>query len=93
MIILTFKDFDGNTWNLKNPSIGIINKVERLNPNSVLRVYDFKSGEILTYINDIEFKWELRNCEFNYDMKCFDAPTKEEEADILCFYLSQELIA
>lgn len=65
MIILIFIDFDGNYWTLKNPPQTIIDKVEFWNPNSIMKVYDFDTCEILTFVNYESFKWSLIRSDFN----------------------------
>lgn len=56
MIILIFKDFNGLYLTVRNPSQVLIDNAENLYIDAIMKVYDFQSGEIVTFYNE-DFSW------------------------------------
>lgn len=74
MLILIFQDFNGNIWTLLNPPQSMVDNVEGINVNAIMKVYDLKTGEILIYSNSESFTWELTESVYNARLKeCFAA--------------------
>lgn len=68
MIILIFKDFNGLYFTVRNPSQVLIDNAETLYIDAIMKVYDFKSGEIVTFYNE-DFTWHELAATVNKRMK------------------------
>jgi hypothetical protein len=91
MIIVMFNDFSNNYWILKNPPQRVLNKIQHWNPNAIMKVYDFQTCEILTYVNT-EFQWVLVLEEHNINLKGFKCSTTvTENWHELCKRINKEV--
>lgn len=70
MTVLKFTNFYNELVILRDATLEEIEQALNLYPTAVLKIYDFQTGEIITFIND-DFKWKELNpvkcprlCEF-----------------------------
>lgn len=75
MIILMYTNGAGNFITIRNPNQTLIDSVVNMYPEAILKVYDFKSCEIVTFYNE-EFSWIELETKINTNLLNFNDKVK-----------------
>lgn len=76
MTILIYTNFQGHYVTLRNPSQITIDAVLAMYPDAIMKVYDFKACEIVTFINE-EFSWSELCSKINGNLANFQENSKK----------------